>query len=109
MRVADEIYYPMFLLLPLNLRISDLDGMVEFCYKVLAIHDPSMLLLSMLVERSTMCFSVFGFRIIVKKDECIRKLKGNADMICMGVMCLTKFSMELEIFLSLMSSYAPQS
>jgi hypothetical protein len=31
MRVADEIYYPMFLLLPWNLRISDLDnGMVEF-------------------------------------------------------------------------------
>ena len=27
-RVADEIYYPMFLLLPLNLRSSDLNGMV---------------------------------------------------------------------------------
>jgi hypothetical protein len=31
MRVADEICYPMFLLLPWNLCISDLDnGMVEF-------------------------------------------------------------------------------
>ena len=39
MRVADEVYYPMFLLLPLNLCSSDLNGMVEF-YKVLAIRDP---------------------------------------------------------------------
>ena len=69
MRVVDEIYYLMFLLLPLNLRSSDLDGMVEFWYKVLAIRDPSMLLLSMLVDRSTMCFSSLGST-IVKKDEC---------------------------------------
>ena len=52
--VADEIYYPMFLLLPLNLCSPDLDGMVE-SYKVLAIHDPYMLLLSMLVDRLTKC------------------------------------------------------
>jgi hypothetical protein len=39
-RVADEICYPMFLLLPWNLRISDVDnGLVEF-HKVLAIRDP---------------------------------------------------------------------
>ena len=69
MRVVDEIYYLMFLLLPLNLRSSDLDGMVEFWYKVLAIRDPSMLLLSMLVDRSMMCFSSLGSA-IVKKDEC---------------------------------------
>ena len=68
MRVVDEIYYLMFLLLPLNLCIYDLDGMVEFCFKVLAIHDPSMLLLSMLVDRSTKCFSSLG-SIVVKKDE----------------------------------------
>ena len=60
MRVADEIYYPTFLLLPLNLRSPDLDGMVE-SDKVLAIRDPFMLLLSMLIDRSTKCFSVFGF------------------------------------------------
>ena len=50
MRVADEIYCPMFLLLPLNLHCPDLDGMVG-SDKVLAICDPSMLLLSMLVEQ----------------------------------------------------------
>jgi hypothetical protein len=68
-QVVDEIYYLMFLLLPLNLRSSDLDGMVEFWNKVLAIRDPSMLLLSMLVDRSTMCFSFLGSA-IVKIDEC---------------------------------------
>jgi len=54
MRVADEICYPMFLLLPLNLRTPDLDGMME-SHKVLAIRDPFMLLLSMLIDRSTKC------------------------------------------------------
>ena len=67
MRVLDEIYYLMFLLLPMNLRISDLDGMVENLYKLLAIYDPSMLLLSMLVDRSMKCFSSLGST-IVKKD-----------------------------------------
>ena len=58
----------MFLLLPLNLRISDLDGMVEFWYKVLAIRDPSMLLLSMQVEiRSTKCFSSLGSAIVKER------------------------------------------
>ena len=68
MRVADEICYPMFLLLPLNLRSPDLDGMVE-SDKVLAVHDPSMLLLSMLVDKSTKCFSSLGSAIVKKKDE----------------------------------------
>ena len=54
MRVADEICYPMFLLLPLNLCSPDLDSIVE-SDKVLAIRDPFMLLLSMLIDRSTKC------------------------------------------------------
>ena len=53
-RVADEICYLMFLLLPLNLRSPDLDSIVE-SDKVLAIRDPFMLLLSMLIDRSTKC------------------------------------------------------
>jgi len=57
----------MFLLLPLNLRSPDLDGMVE-SHKVLAIRDPFMLLLSMLVDKSTKCFSSLDST-IVKKDE----------------------------------------
>ena len=69
MRVVDEIYYLMFLLLPLNLRSSDLDGMVELWYKVLAISDPSMLLLSMLVVDQR-CASVSLGSAVVKKDEC---------------------------------------
>ena len=86
----------MFLLLPLNLHISDLDGMVEFCYKVLAIRGPSMLLLSMLVDRSTMCFSSLAST-IVKKDE-FSQTKGHVDVIYTGVMRMTKFSMVLDIF-----------
>ena len=54
MRVAYEICYPMFLLLPVNLRSPDLDGMVE-SHKVMAIRDPFMLLLSMLIDRSMKC------------------------------------------------------
>ena len=59
MRVVDEIYYPMFLLLPLNLRSPDLDGIVE-SYKVLAICDPSMLLLSMMVADQRSANSSLG-------------------------------------------------
>ena len=54
MRVADEICYPIFLLLPLNLCSPDLDGMME-SHKVLAIRDPFMLLLSTLIDISTKC------------------------------------------------------
>jgi len=41
-------------LLPLILRSPDLDSMVE-SHKVLTIRDPFMLLLSMLIDRSTKC------------------------------------------------------
>ena len=54
MRVVDEICYPMFLLLPLNLHNLDLDGMVE-SQKVLEILDPFMLLLSILIDKSMKC------------------------------------------------------
>jgi hypothetical protein len=86
------------LLLPQNLRISDIDnGMVEF-HKVLAIHDP---------DWSTKCFSSLGSTIVKRKMK-FHRLKGNADMICTGVMRMTKFSMGLEILLSRVS-YTPES
>ena len=71
--------------------------MVEFCYKVLAIRDPSMLLLSMLVDRSTMCYLSSLGSTLVKKDE-FSQTKGHVDVIYTGVTRMTKFSMGLEIF-----------
>ena len=100
-RVVDEIYYPIFLLLPVNLRSPDLDGMVE-SDKVLAIRDPFMLLLSMLIDRSMTCFSVFGFHHSWERWMFCKR-KGNADVICTEVVCMTKISMGLEILLSRVS------
>lgn len=62
------------------------DSMVEFD-KVLAIRDP---------DWSWKCYQFFGFCRSQKKDE-IRRWKGIADIICTGVMRMTKFSMGLEI------------
>ena len=96
MREADEICYLMFLLLPWNLHISDLDNsMVGF----------SKFWQSAILIDQRGAISSLGSTIVERKMK-FRRRKGNADMICTGVMRMTKFSMGLEILLSRVS-YTP--
>ena len=47
--------------------IFNLNDRVEICYKVMAIGGPSMLLLTMVVVRPTLCFNSFGLTLVGTK------------------------------------------